>query len=168
MTKSIYHEAKLVQLESGAEWYVAIPHPSQAGVLAVDVGKNLSFATCCVPENTAGLKPVPAFNRFVPLQVALIPSMLEASPFNLLANLLYGAVADVDLKKLSPRQRLVVNTLQMVVEMLGQGLHSALTSERARPETLYVEHDFLAQQVMFSLRQAGFSQFRQEDGWPDG
>jgi len=86
MTESIYKQTKLVQLTPAGEWYVAIPHPGRPNVLAVDTGKNLTFAAEFEPATLATVQPVLALNRFVDLRLEFIPGLLEGSAFNLLAN----------------------------------------------------------------------------------
>jgi len=51
MTESIYKQTKLVQLTPAGEWYVAIPHPERPNILAVDTGKNLTFAAGVNPQH---------------------------------------------------------------------------------------------------------------------
>lgn len=155
MTASIYKQAQLVQITPAGEWYVAIPHPEQPGVLAVDTGKNLTFAAERRPETLAAVKPVVALNRFVNLRLEFIPGLIEASAFNLLANALYQAIADIQQREPDPRNRLILLTLLELQATLGQALHQALTTVPAREETLYVEHDFIARGLQARLAMAG-------------
>jgi hypothetical protein len=161
MTASIYKQAQLVQITPDGEWYVAIPHPEQPGVLAVDVGKNLTFAAEHTPETApttvgvAAVKPVLALNRFINLRLEFIPGMIEASAFNLLANALYQAIADVQQRQSAPRNRLILLTLLDLQAALGQALHQALTTAPAREETPYIEHDFIAHGLQARLAMAG-------------
>ena len=155
MTASIYKEAQLVQIPPAGEWYVAIPHPERPGVLAVDVGKNLTFAAEHTPETLAAVKPVLALNRFVNLRLEFIPGLIEASAFNLLANALYQAIADVQQREPEPRNRLILLTLLELQAALGQALHQALTAAPAREETPYIEHDFIAHGLQARLAMAG-------------
>ena len=155
MTASIYKQAQLVQITPDGEWYVAIPHPEQPGVLAVDVGKDLTFAAEHTPETLAAVKPVLALNRFINLRLEFIPGMIEASAFNLLANALYQAIADVQQREPEPRNRLILLTLLELQAMLGRGLHQALTATPVREETPYIEHDFIAHGLQVRLAMAG-------------
>lgn len=160
MTTSIYKEAQLVQISPAGEWYVAIPHPEKPGILAVDVDKNLTFAAEHTPDTLAAIKPVVALNRFINLRLEFIPGMIEASAFNLLANALYQAILDVQQRQPGPRNRLILLTLLELQATLGQALHQALTTVPAREETLYVEHDFIAQRLQARLAMAGEEQQR--------
>ncbi|MCI0731794.1 MAG: hypothetical protein L0332_34440 [Chloroflexi bacterium] len=163
MTASIYKEAQLVQITPAGEWYVAIPHPDQPGVpssgsgqvLVVDLDKNLTFAAEHTPETLAAVKPVLALNRFVNLRLEFIPGLIEASAFNLLANALYQAIADVQQRQPEPRNRLILLTLLELQAALGQALHQALTAVPAREETPYIEHDFIAHGLQARLAMAG-------------
>lgn len=163
MTASIYKEAQLVQIPPAGEWYVAIPHPERLGVpstgsgqvLAVDVGKNLTFAAEHTPETLAAVKPVLALNRFVNLRLEFIPGMIEASAFNLLANALYRAIADVQQREPEPRNRLILLTLLDLQAALGRALHQALTTAPVREEIPYIEHDFIAHGLQARLAMAG-------------
>ena len=163
MTASIYKQAQLVQITPDGEWYVAIPHPEQPGVpssgsgqvLAVDIDKNLTFASEHTPETLAAVKPVLALNRFVNLRLEFIPGMIEASAFNLLANALYQAIADARQREPEPRNRLILLTLLELQAALGQALHQALTTAPAREETPYIEHDFIAHGLQARLAMAG-------------
>lgn len=171
MTASIYQEMKLVQVKPGTEWYVAIPHPHEPGVLAVDVDKNLTFAAYHAAESVTAVQDVPAFNRFIPLRIELIPGALEASAFSLLLNVLYQAIEGRGVGGEAPdaRQRLMALTLQAVRDALGWGLHEALTRPPEREERLYVEHDFLVHQVC--ARQAAsrgrMGSYQQDAAWGD-
>lgn len=155
MTASIYKQAQLVRITPAGEWYVAIPHPERPGVLAVDIDKNLTFAAEHTPETLAAVKPVLALNRFVNLRLEFIPGMIEASAFNLLANALYQAIADVQQRQPSSRNKLILLTLLELQAALGQTLHQALTAVPAREETPYIEHDFIAQGLQARLAMAG-------------
>ena len=163
MTASIYKQAQLVQITVAGEWYVAIPHPEQPGVpssgsgqvLAVDIDKNLTFASEHTPETLAAVKPVLALNRFIDLRLEFIPGLIEASAFNLLANALYQAIADVQQREPEPRNRLILLTLLELQAALGQALHQALTTAPAREETPYIEHDFIAHGLQARLAMAG-------------
>ncbi|HRQ42126.1 MAG TPA: hypothetical protein PLD25_29760 [Chloroflexota bacterium] len=161
MTASIYKQAQLVRITPAGEWYVAIPHPDKPGILAVDVNKNLTFAAEHTPETApttvgvAAVKPVVALNRFINLRLEFIPGMIEASAFNLLANALYQAIADVQQREPEPRNRLILLTLLEIQATLGRALHQALTAVPAREETPYIEHDFIAQGLQARLAMAG-------------
>lgn len=149
MTASIYKQAHLVQITPDGEWFVAIPHPEKPGVLVVDSGKNLTFTAEHTPETLAAVKPVVAFNRFINLRLEFIPGMAaympsEASAFNLLANMLYQTITDVQQREPDPRNKLILLTLLEMQAALGQALHQALTTMPAREETPYIEHDFIA------------------------
>ncbi len=154
MTESIYKQAQLVQLTPAGEWYVAIPHPERPNVLAVDTGKNLTFAAEFEPATLATVQPVLALNRFIDLRLEFIPGLLEGSAFNLLANALYQAIADVQQQVANPRNPLILLTLLELHTTLGQSLHQALTTSPAREETLYAEHDFIAQGLQARLTRA--------------
>lgn len=156
MTESIYKQAKLVQLTPAGEWYVAIPHPERPNILAVDTGKNLTFAAEFEPETLATVQPVLALNRFIDLRLEFIPGLLEGSAFNLLANALYQAIADVQQQATNPRNQLILLTLLALQAVLGQSLHQALTAPPAREETLYAAHDFIAQGLQARLLQANW------------
>ena len=158
MTESIYKQTKLVQLTPAGEWYVAIPHPERPNVLAVDTGKNLTFAAEFEPEALATVQPVLALNRFIDLRLEFIPGLLEGSAFNLLANALYQAIADVQQQEqaTNPRNQLILLTLLALQAALGQSLHQALTTPPTREETLYAEHDFIAQGLQARLTRANW------------
>ena len=156
MTESIYKQTKLVQLTPAGEWYVAIPHPEHPNVLAVDTGKNLTFAAEFEPEALAAVQPVLALNRFIDLRLEFIPGLLEGSAFNLLANALYQTIADVEQQATNPRNQLILLTLLALQAALGQSLHQALTTPSTREETLYVEHDFIAQGLQARLTRANW------------
>lgn len=156
MTESIYKQTKLVQLTPAGEWYVAIPHPERTNILAVDTGKNLTFAAEFEPATLAAVQPVLALNRFIDLRLEFIPGLLEGSAFNLLANALYQAIADVQQQATNPRNQLIQLTLLALQAALGQSLHQALTTPPAREETLYVEHDFIAQGLQARLTRANW------------
>ena len=156
MTASIYKQTQLVQLMPAGEWYVAIPHPERPDILAVDTGKNLTFAAEFEPATLATVQPVLALNRFVDLRLEFIPGLLEGSAFNLLANALYQAIADVQQQQTNPRNQLILLTLLALQAALGQSLHQALTTSPAREETLYAEHDFIAQGLQARLTRANW------------
>lgn len=156
MTESIYKQTKLVQLTPAGEWYVAIPHPERPNILAVDTGKNLTFAAEFEPATLATVQPVLALNRFVDLRLEFIPGLLEGSAFNLLANALYQAIADVQQQATNPRNQLILLTLLALQAALGQSLHQALTASPMREETLYAEHDFIAQGLQARLTRANW------------
>jgi hypothetical protein len=156
MTESIYKQTKLVQLTPAGEWYVAIPHTERPNILAVDTGKNLTFAAEFEPATLAAVQPVLALNRFVDLRLEFIPGLLEGSAFNLLANALYQAIADVQQQATNPRNQLVLLTLLALQAALGQSLHQALTTSPAREEMLYAEHDFIAQGLQARLTRANW------------
>lgn len=156
MTESVYKQMKLVQLTPAGEWYVAIPHPGRPNILAVDTGKNLTFAAEFEPATLATVQPVLALNRFVDLRLEFIPGLLEGSAFNLLANALYQAIADVQQQATNPRNQLILLTLLALQAALGQSLHQALTTSPAREETLYAEHDFIAQGLQARLTRANW------------
>lgn len=156
MTESIYKQTRLVQLTPAGEWYVAIPHPERPDILAVDTGKNLTFAAEFEPATLATVQPVLALNRFVDLRLEFIPGLLEGSAFNLLANALYQAIADVQQQATNPRNQLILLTLLALQAALGQSLHQALTTSPAREETLYAEHDFIAQGLQARLTRANW------------
>ncbi len=172
MTASIYQEMKLVQVKPGTEWYVAIPHPYEPGVLAVDVDKDLTFSAAHAVAAVTAAQDVPAFNRFIPLRIELIPGALEASAFSLLLNLLYQAIEGrgVGGKESDARQLLLALTLRGVRKGLGQGLHEALTRPLEREERLCVEHDFLMQQVRARQQAATrgrMGSYQQDAAWGD-
>ncbi|HRQ42506.1 MAG TPA: hypothetical protein PLD25_31715 [Chloroflexota bacterium] len=154
MTASIYKQAQLVQITPDGEWFVAIPHPEKPNILAVDTDKGLTFAAEHTLETLTAVKPVVAFNRFINLRLEFIPGMLEASAFNLLANMLYQAIADVQQREPEPRNKLILLTLLELQEAFGQALHQALTAVPVREETLYIEHDFIAQGLQARLIRA--------------
>ena len=156
MTESIYKQTKLVQLTPAGEWYVSIPHPERPNVLAVDTGKNLTFAAEFEPETLATVQPVLALNRFIDLRLEFIPGLLEGSAFNLLANALYQAIADVQQQATNPRNQLILLTLLTLQAALGQSLQQALTTPPVREETLYAEHDFIAQGLQSRLTRANW------------
>lgn len=156
MTESVYKQMKLVQLTPAGEWYVAIPHPGRPNILAVDTGKNLTFAAEFEPEALATVQPVLALNRFIDLRLEFIPGLLEGSAFNLLANALYQAITDVQQQATNPRNQLILLTLLALQAALGQSLHQALTTSPAREETLYAEHDFIAQGLQARLTRANW------------
>ena len=156
MTESIYKQTKLVQLMPAGEWYVAIPHPERPNILAVDTGKNLTFAAEFEPEALATVQPILALNRFIDLRLEFIPGLLEGSAFNLLANALYQAIADVQQQATNPRNQLILLTLLALQAALGQSLHQALTTLPTREETLYAEHDFIAQGLQARLTRANW------------
>jgi hypothetical protein len=156
MTESIYKQAQLVQMTPTGEWYVAIPHPERPNILAVDTGKNLTFAAEFEPETLATVQPVLALNRFVDLRLEFIPGLLEGSAFNLLANALYQAISDVQQRETNPPNQLTLLTLLALQAALGQSLHQALTEPPPREETLYAEHDFIAQGLQARLYRANW------------
>lgn len=156
MTESIYKQTKLVQLTPAGEWYVAIPHPERPNILAVDTGKNLTFAAEFEPATLATVQPVLALNRFVDLRLEFIPGLLEGSAFNLLANALYQTISDVQQQATNPRNQLILLTLLTLQAALGQSLHQALTTPPVREETLYAEHDFIAQGLQSRLTRANW------------
>ena len=156
MTESIYKQAQLVQLTPAGEWYVAIPHPERPNVLAVDTGKNLTFAAEFEPATLATVQPVLALNRFVDLRLEFIPGLLEGSAFNLLANALSQAISDRQQQATNPRNQLILLTLLALQAALGQSLHQALTAPPAREETLYAAHDFIAQGLQARLSRANW------------
>ena len=155
MTASIYKQAHLVQIIPDGEWFVAIPHPEKPNILAVDTDKSLTFATEHTPETLTAVKPVVAFNRFINLRLEFIPGMLEASAFNLLANMLYQAITDVQQREPEPRNKLILLTLLELQGALGQALHQALTTMPVREETPYIEHDCIALGLQTRLTMAG-------------
>ena len=156
MTESIYKQTKLVQLTPAGEWYVAIPHPERPNILAVDTGKNLTFAAEFEPATLATVQPVLALNRFVDLRLEFIPGLLEGSAFNLLANALYQTISDVQQQATNPRNQLILLTLLTLQAALGQSLQQALTTPPVREETLYAEHDFIAQGLQARLTRANW------------
>ena len=156
MTESIYKQAQLVQLTPAGEWYVAIPHPGRPNILAVDTGKNLTFAAEFEPATLATVQPVLALNRFVDLRLEFIPGLLEGSAFNLLANALYQTISDVQQQATNPRNQLILLTLLTLQAALGQSLQQALTTPPVREETLYAEHDFIAQGLQSRLTRANW------------
>ena len=156
MTESVYKQMKLVQLTPAGEWYVAIPHPERPNILAVDTGKNLTFAAEFEPATLATVQPVLALNRFVDLRLEFIPGLLEGSAFNLLANALYQTISDVQQQATNPRNQLILLTLLTLQAALGQSLQQALTTPPVREETLYAEHDFIAQGLQSRLTRANW------------
>ncbi|MCI0580765.1 MAG: hypothetical protein L0331_31780 [Chloroflexi bacterium] len=155
MTASIYQNAQLVQIAPAGEWYVAFPHPEQPGALVVDTGKNLTFAAEYAPETLTAFRPVPTLNRFINLRLEFVPSMIELSTFDLLANILSQAMSDIQQREVDRRHRLMFLTLLDLYAALGQGLHQALTTVPAREETLYIENDFIAQGLQVRLALIG-------------
>lgn len=162
MTASIYKQAQLVQITPAGEWHVAIPYPEKPGVLAVDVDKNLTFAAEHTLDTLAAVKPVLALNRFINLRLEFIPGMIKASAFNLLANALYQAIADVRQREQAPRNKLILLTLLDLQATLGRALHQALTAAPAREETPYIEHDFIAHGLQARLAMVG----KERWSWP--
>ena len=156
MTASIYKQAQLVQLTPAGESYVAIPHPERPDILAVDTGKNLTFAAEFEPETLATVQPVLALNRFIDLRLEFIPGLFEGSAFNLLALALYRASTDMLQQATNPRSQLILLTLLKLQAALGQSLHKALTEPPPREETLYAEHDFIAQGLQARLNRANW------------
>lgn len=158
MTASIYKQAQLVQITPDGEWFVAVPHPEKPGVLAVDSDKNLTFTAEHTPDMLTAVKPVVAFNRFITLRLEFIPGMLEASAFNLLANMLYQAITDVQQREPAPRHTLILLTLLQLQAAFGQALHQTLTAAPSREETPYIEHDFIALGLQSRLAMANEGQ----------
>ncbi len=156
MTESIYKKAQLVQLTPAGELYVAIPHPEQPNILAVDIGKNLTFAAEFEPETLAMVQPVLALNRFIDLRLEFIPGLFEGSPFNLLVNALYRVIIDAQQQASNPQNQLALLTLWELQATLGHSLYQALTEPPTREETLYAEHDFIAQGLQARLSRANW------------
>ncbi len=176
MTQSVFQELRLAQVSPDGAWYVAFPHPKQAETLLVDVAKNLTFSATYALEALAAVQPVPAFNRFISVQLPCIPGMVEASPFNLLVSLLHQNIQAIQEEGQAAedfRYALILRVLTATLEAAGQGLHQALTHLPERAESLYVEHDFLVHQLhawqrearamMGAEREAGFDEARAED-----
>ena len=166
MTASVYENMKLVQLEPDGEWYVAIPRPQSpdadleetAQVLAVDVDKNLTFASTFTQADVAGVKDVAPLNRFITVRLEFVPGMLEASIFHLLANALHQPVSDIAWWQSSPQQKFNSLVSGSVSDAFGQGLHQALMDEPERDETLYVDHDYIAHGLQSMWMQSGMEE----------
>lgn len=156
MTESIYKQTKLVQLTPAGEWYVATPHPERPNILAVDTGKNLTFAAEFEPEALATVQPVLPLNRFIDLRLEFIPGLFEGSAFNLLVNALYRVIIDAQQQASNPQNQLALLTLWELQATLGQSLHQTLTAPPSREETLYAEHDFIAQGLQARLYRANW------------
>jgi hypothetical protein len=156
MSESIYKQAKLVQVTPAGEWYVAIPHPERSDVLAVDTGKNLTFVAEFEPEMLAKVQPVLALNRFIDLRLEFIPGLFEGSAFNLLVNALYRVITDAKQQVTNPQSQLALLTLWELQATLGHSLHQTLTEPPTREETLYAEHDFIAQGLKARLSRANW------------
>ena len=157
MTQSVFQELRLVQVLPDGAWYVAFPHPKQAETLLVDVARNLTFSDTCSLEVLADVQPVLACNRFISVQLPCIPGMVEASPFNLLVSLLHQNIQAIQEEGQAAedfRSALILRVLTATLEAAGQGLHQALTQLSERPESLYVEHDFLVHQLHAWQREA--------------
>ena len=75
--------SQFVKLTPAGEWYAAIPYPERTDILAVDTGKNLTFAAEFEPATLATVQPVLALNRFVGLRHEFIPGFIEGSVFKL-------------------------------------------------------------------------------------
>jgi hypothetical protein len=176
MSNIPYHALNLVQLEGVEEWYIAIPQPpaerdeatgQDVPRLLIDVNKDLTFAVDDSMVTVVDLKPVPLFNRRIPITLDFIPTMLEASPFDVLLLVLRptiaNAVAYEQKNELTAQKRLLLLTLLDLVQTLGRGLQQALVAALDQEESLYIEHDFLAHQVQARLRQAGVK----ADVWED-
>ena len=163
MTASIYQTIQLVQITPDGEWYVAIPHPQKSDVpstslgqvLAVDTGKDLTFAREYALEELTAVRDVAPLNRFITVRLEFIPGMLEASAFHLLANSLYRNISDIKWGELEPRKKLASLVSLDIHTALGRGLHQALTTDPVREDILYVEHDYIAHGLQASLIQSG-------------
>ena len=160
MTDSPFQTLALVQLASDGERFVAIPahnplgYPSQ---WAVDVYKDLSFAALKTTAELTVIQDIPSLNRFIPVNLELIPDMMEASSFSLLGGLVCATLANNAKKEATPRDKLISLTLERLLQALGRGLYVALTATPEREETLYAAHDFLVHGVQAELRAAGVS-----------
>ncbi len=163
MTASIYQKIQLVQITPDGEWYVAISHSQKSDtpstnlgqVLAVDTGKDLTFASEYALEELTAVRDVAPLNRFITVRLEFIPGMLEASAFNLLANALYQNISDVKWRELDPQKKLASLVSLNIHTALGRGLHQTLTTDPVREEILYVEHDYIAHGLQSSLIQSG-------------
>ena len=160
MTASPFQTLALVQLVPDGDWLVAIPAPDQSGDpshWAVDVYKDLTFNALKTTAELTGMKAVPPLNRFVPIQLALIPTLNEASPFALLASIIQAILPDSLEKAQTTPERIAALTLYGLLRTMGRRLHEALTAPPERVETLYAAHDFLVHSLESQLRAAGVS-----------
>jgi hypothetical protein len=162
MTTSTFQTLAIVQLVPDGEWLVAIPAPDQSesdnpAQWAVDVYKDLSFAELKTTAELAAVQDAPPFNRLIPMQLALIPSLPEASPFTLLTNLIQVVLLDSPDQAQTTPKRIAALTLYGLLRTMGRRLQEALTSPPERVETLYAAHDFLAHSLESQLRAAGVS-----------
>jgi hypothetical protein len=162
MTPSPFQILRLVQLVPDGEWLVAIPAADQSesdnpSQWAVDVYKDLSFADLKTTVELAAMKTVPPLNRFVPMQLAFVPALNEASAFALLSGLIRAVLPDSPEEELDPPERMAALTLYGLLRAMGRGLREALTAAPERVETLYAAHDLLAYTVQSQLRAAGLS-----------
>ena len=160
MTASPFQTLALVQLVPDGEWLVAIPAPDQSGDpshWAVDVYKDLTFNALKTTAELAAMKAVPPLNRFIPIQLAFVPTLNEASAFALLSGLIRAVLPDSPEEELSSPERVAALTMYGLLRAMGRGLHEALTAVPERVETLYAAHDFLAYTVQSQLRAAGVS-----------
>jgi hypothetical protein len=160
MTPSPFQILRLVQLVPDGEWLVAIPAADQSdnpSHWAVDVYKDLSFSALKTTAELAAVQDVPPLNRFIPVNLELIPDMMEASSFSLLGGLVCATLANNAKKEATPQDKLISLTLERLLQALGRGLYVALTAKPEREETLYAAHDFLAYGVQARMRAAGVS-----------
>jgi hypothetical protein len=173
MTQSVFQELRLVQVLPDGAWYVAFPHPELEGVLLVDVARNLKFSATYALEELAAVQPVLACNRFISVRLPCIPGMVEASPFSLLVSLLHQNIQAIKEEGQAAedfRSALILRVLTATLEAAGQGLHQALTQLPERPESIFIEHDFLVHQLHAWQREArammGASQeVELDEGW---
>jgi hypothetical protein len=162
MTPSPFQILRLVQLIPDGDWFVAIPAADQSesdtpSQWAVDVYKDLSFAELKTTAELAAVQDVPPLNRFIPVNLELIPDMMEASSFSLLGGLVCATLANNAKKEATPQDKLISLTLERLLQALGRGLYVALTAKPEREETLYAAHDFLAYGLQARMRAAGAS-----------
>lgn len=158
MTTSIYKEAQLVQIPPDGEWYVAIPHPEKPGILAVDTGKNLTFAGRTYAGNGAndrwrcgrqtGAGPE-SLHQPAPGIYSGHDGSLGLQPAG------QCAVPGLQQRQAASRNKLILLTLLELQAALGRALYQALTAAPVREETPYIEHDFIAHGLQARLAMAG-------------
>jgi hypothetical protein len=160
MTASPFQTLALVQLVPDGEWFVAIPAHNPLGdpsQWAVDVYKDLSFAALKTTAELTVIEDVPPLNRFIPVNLELIPDMMEASSFSLLGGLVFATLANHAEEETTPQNKLISLTLARLSQALGHGLYVALAVMPEREETLYAAHDFLVHSAQAKLHAAGVS-----------
>ena len=165
MTASIYQRLHLAQLEPGGDRYLALPYPHALAdqdpadpLWVIDVARDLSFTCRRRRAELADLQAAPPLNRDVTLTLPFLPGMLELSSFNLLANLVYEAIAAMPPEaERTPRDRCLAFAWQTIAAALGQGLLAAL-----HPDPEFEEwfcrphlHDQLAASLRDQLAAAG-------------